>query len=278
MDGITAAHVDTIVSAGGRTVYALANQRLFVTRDGGGEWRDLTDSLDGFVPRLLATIGDGAVYVHARRRGSAADDRLFRVSESEGARIAVDGPPVSSIRCMAARPDGTLFFCTDEPEVLHRLNPDMGMTRSDISIRSVIRQLTVTPDGGLYASTGRGLFFTTDDGTSWTAAMEGRAFTTLALTSRGMPILLSRVPMRPIDGKWELLPPQASIDARSIAIDPSDVIYIEGGYHPMCSRDFGETWSTIYYGLRPWATTVVAADEDGDVFLGTPANGIYRRN
>jgi len=113
--------------------------KLWVTRDGGGEWTDLTDNL----PELptFATISSIEVSRHAPGK----------------AYVAVDGHQIGVF-------DPLLYVTEDHGASFRRI--DGGIPRSVLSFTHVLQEDPERP-GLLYAGTGNGLYVSRSDGEAW---------------------------------------------------------------------------------------------------------------
>ena len=251
-----------------RTLYAgLMNDKefggVFISRDGGGMWTQLSTGLDGHDVFTLAQSGSGALLAGTNRG-------IFLLEK--GAHAWHPASTVVTEKTVPA-PKVVRGQRTRKPA-----GPQVQLVKSDL--HSVVNQLQIRAHHW-FAATSTGFYQSTDEGKSWRGGpLEGQqAFSyvggagSLVLAIASHAVLLSRD-----EGEsWKSLPlPNYVTGVHGGTVAERDVLWLATREGALRSDDGGATWSHVLDGLpsryilrveyHQEAGRLFAVAENGDLF------------
>lgn len=253
---------------------------LFLTRDGGSTFTQLTTQLDPgfenmpilFPVRALVWSG-GSLFVHVdnfgffrSNDGGTSFSRVpLQVPENldAGIQVLVDPvvndlyrDPVRPNRLLASLQFHGVFESTDDGATWHDLYGDLLVANPDVSgewINNALSCVTsvADPDVIVMAVSQKGLYRTTDGGLTWLQTN---------LVGQGN---LAKV---------------TQIRLLADSVTPGVLYALEDGFDFLRSLDYGATWE-LWGGAPKLATAQVvrnAVSGDGDILLATYGGGVYK--
>jgi photosystem II stability/assembly factor-like uncharacterized protein len=263
------------------TLVASGPSGLRSSTDGGSTWRDISPGLPELEVNALALYNDGSIYAILPTIDTQSD--TLWISDDGGAswRI-IAAMPGDYTQSMAVDQAGNIFAGS----IIYNLafSSDRGATWVDRSplINSTCWYVSVGEGGEVLAAMDDGLHISHDLGKTWTkvyAGVGGDIKTTLR-TRKGTLILgfgSGRILRSTDDGQqWTEEKMADNSTVWEIKENASGLYAIARGMGMLRSTDDGDDWIMEIGGLSNLNPTSFTITKDGDIFLGTYGNGIYR--
>ncbi len=246
--GPAGAHVYSMAAVHGSDICIGTDSGLYLTSDGGDNWREYSRGLTNSAVYALAVNDGGRLY--AGTRGG-----LFKRDSSDTAWVNIsDGMGYRWVKAIAADRDGRLFAGVADSSTgtvgsLY-LSEDAGgnwtEVRSGLIGQDVTRALSADSSGSVFTVTNGGGILQRDVLYEWDDTVQG----------------------------WEQIywfAPTFSV--RTLAVNPANIFFAGTDIGVMRSYNRGETWEAA--GLFRRMIFSVVFRDDTTLFVATGHNGIY---
>jgi uncharacterized repeat protein (TIGR01451 family) len=279
--GLLSAFVTDLVFQPGSSsiIYALTDDGLFKTTNGGANWTPFPTTPKLTINRLaIDPTNPNIIYV-------AATTGLFKSTDG-GANFTLINSGFSGFfqRVVIDPVTPTTIYATNFGNVVFR-SVDGGVTwpSSVIEDATIINDLVVDPNAPatLYAAANRGVFKSTDSGKTWVMSDLGLFFIpnvgdVAVDNASNVYVATTSGVFKTVNGgsSWTDLTQDPGLVAQRIVVDPTNnsVLYVTAPFIGVRkSVDGGATWTTANNGFpnTPIAALVINATQPSTLFLAT---------
>ncbi|MEJ2048805.1 MAG: YCF48-related protein [Calditrichota bacterium] len=273
-DGPTGGRIDAIAVDAGN-IFAIRSTRIFLSTDGGDSWSDINGPSN---INCLAVSPSGNPYLGVSYRGvwwTLNNGATWSYNQ-------ITHDPHSGL--------GASIFAIGIDSQGHIYTPsfrsfDGGNSWQEIDPPSTVTAFAVGAQDRIFVGTYEGVYFSTDNGTSWTArntGIENIHITTLTINSNGdlyAGSLEEGIFYSSDEGiTWTSQNTGlGSQNINSLAIAPNGDIYAatqaQGIYR---STDQGLTWTSVNGNLPDLHVRTIAINDNSNLFIGTETGGIFK--
>jgi photosystem II stability/assembly factor-like uncharacterized protein len=249
-----------------QTIYAgVVNDKdfggVFVSHDGGREWKQLAEGIGGLDIFALQQAQDGAVL-------AGTEQGIYMLRPGSG-----EWQPVNTVLRQKTVP--ALKKAGRKSKKKVERDPQTELVRAELNARVISMELTPAK---WFAASNEGLFTSTDEGKAWKGGpvlghrefigVKANGSTVMALTSRA--VLLSRD-----DGQtWGLHNVPSWVTAiYGGTITPKSVVWLATREGALRSTDLGVTWEHVLGGLPSRNLANVTYDPESQRLLAVASNG-----